>query len=208
MAIKRRSVTAPPKKDSASSRQTTAGGGTRKPTGPSRLRESARKQTTAIARGTTAKPKGKGPSAGNSGPSKKSSPTPKSASKRGGKLAAIRDTLKSKVKKIASRVRKSPGKASPEASMRAKKSAPSTRSTPSPPQARRIVRKSDVTDAELSEFGPSQTSSRGPFDKHRSDDRRDQEITAALGEPRFKDEDEYTNRSGDKRIGTHNREYE
>lgn len=54
-------------------------------------------------------------------------------------------------------------------------------------------------------YNPPRTSSKAGFRATGADHQRDQEVIAA---DRWNDEDHYTNRSGDPRIGTHQRTYE
>ena len=53
---------------------------------------------------------------------------------------------------------------------------------------------------------PTQTSLKGPFRASGADHQRDQDDVIA--EERWNDEDRFTNKSGDPRIGTHGRSYE
>ena len=55
-------------------------------------------------------------------------------------------------------------------------------------------------------YTPTQTSRKGPFRASGADHQRDQEDVIA--EERWNDEDRFTNKSGDPRIGTHGRSYE
>jgi len=52
---------------------------------------------------------------------------------------------------------------------------------------------------------PKQTSLKAPFRVSGAERQRDQDFVA---EERWHDEDHYTNKSGDPRIGTHRRKYE
>lgn len=54
-------------------------------------------------------------------------------------------------------------------------------------------------------YTPASTSSKASFRSDGADHQRDQEV---LGRPEWNDEDRYTNKSGDPRIGTHRRQYE
>jgi hypothetical protein len=81
-----------------------------------------------------------------------------------------------------------------------------TKTTPAP--ARPVRRESDVSmDALAQEYAPSQTSIKTSFRSDGSDHERDQELPPGAGE-RFENEDHFTNKSGDARIGTHGRSYE
>lgn len=55
-------------------------------------------------------------------------------------------------------------------------------------------------------YTPTQTSLKGPFRASGADHQRDQDDYAA--DDRWNDEDRFTNKSGDPRIGTHGRSYE
>ena len=55
-------------------------------------------------------------------------------------------------------------------------------------------------------YTPTQTSLKGPFRASGADHQRDQDDVIA--EERWNDEDRFTNKSGDPRIGTHGRSYE
>jgi hypothetical protein len=69
-------------------------------------------------------------------------------------------------------------------------------------------RESDVPmDVLAQEYAPSQTSIKTSFRSDGADHERDQELPPGAGE-RFENEDHFTNKSGDARIGTHGRPYE
>ena len=57
-------------------------------------------------------------------------------------------------------------------------------------------------------YTPTQTSLKGPFRATGADRQRDQEFGGGFADDRWNDEDHYTNKSGDPRIGTHGRTYE
>jgi hypothetical protein len=83
------------------------------------------------------------------------------------------------------------------------------RATPKVKTARAVARpakrEADVPlDAVAKTYTPKQTSLKSSFRTTGADRQRDQEV---LGE-RWNDEDHYTNKSGDPRIGTHGRAYE
>lgn len=74
--------------------------------------------------------------------------------------------------------------------------------------ARATKRESDVPmDLLAQEYAPSQTSIKTSFRSDGSDHQSDQEIPFGNAE-RFENEDHFTNKSGDARIGTHGRTYE
>lgn len=78
----------------------------------------------------------------------------------------------------------------------------------SPGPARPMRRESDVPmDVIAQSYAPSQTSIKTSFRSDGADHERDQELPPGAGE-RFENEDHFTNKSGDSRIGTHGRTYE
>ncbi len=58
------------------------------------------------------------------------------------------------------------------------------------------------------QYTPTQMSLKGPFRTSGADHQRDQEYAAGVADDRWNDEDRFTNKSGDPRIGTHGRTYE
>jgi hypothetical protein len=77
------------------------------------------------------------------------------------------------------------------------------------PHARPIRREPDIPLDQLNQtYSPTQTSLKGPFRASGADQQRDQEFATGTGADRWNDEDHYTNKSGDPRIGTHRRSYE
>jgi len=76
-------------------------------------------------------------------------------------------------------------------------------------EARPAHRESDIPFDQLEQsYIPTQTSLKGPFRTSGADRQSDQEFARGAGDTRWKDEDRYTNKSGDPRIGTHGRTYE
>jgi hypothetical protein len=57
-------------------------------------------------------------------------------------------------------------------------------------------------------YTPPDTSSKAGFRSDGSDHQRDQEFAMGVADERWNDEDQFTNKSGDPRIGTHRRTYE
>jgi hypothetical protein len=57
-------------------------------------------------------------------------------------------------------------------------------------------------------YTPTQTSLKAPFRASGADHQRDQEFARGVDDDRWNDEDRFTNKSGDPRIGTHRRTYE
>ena len=55
---------------------------------------------------------------------------------------------------------------------------------------------------------PTQTSVKAGFRTDGADHQRDQEFARGVDDDRWNDEDRFTNKSGDPRIGTHGRSYE
>jgi hypothetical protein len=57
-------------------------------------------------------------------------------------------------------------------------------------------------------YTPHQTSLKVSFRASGEERERDQELAGGFADERFNDEDHFTNKSGDPRIGTHHRKYE
>ena len=57
-------------------------------------------------------------------------------------------------------------------------------------------------------YSPTQTSLKAGFRATGEDQQRDQEMAEGYADERWNDEDRFTNKSGDPRIGTHGRSYE
>ena len=76
---------------------------------------------------------------------------------------------------------------------------------PNPPAARPVQRTSDVPiDQLMDAYVPKQTGMKTSFRSDGADQENDQEISPGAAD-RFRDEDHFTNKSGDDRIGTHGR---
>jgi hypothetical protein len=110
-----------------------------------------------------------------------------------------------RIKRLFSRSRdidvETPTSAAPEPERPRKKEAPRA--------ARPTRREADIPlDVLDRTYTPPLTSSKASFRSDGSDHQRDQELTPATADERFNDEDRYTNKSGDPRIGTHRRTYE
>jgi hypothetical protein len=76
-------------------------------------------------------------------------------------------------------------------------------------QPRRTRREPDIPlDQLAATYTPTQTSLKGPFRASGRDRQNDQEFATGAGDGPWNDEDHYTNKSGDPRIGTHGRTYE
>src|SRR2546430_13823060 len=87
-----------------------------------------------------------------------------------------------------------------------------TRATPKVKTARAVrpaKRRSDIPlDMLAQTYTPTQTSLKAPFRTTGADRQRDQEFVADRPDAPWNDEDHFTNKSGDPRIGTHGRAYE
>ncbi len=82
--------------------------------------------------------------------------------------------------------------------------APASESPQQPPRITR--RETDVPlDVLNRSYTPQMTSSKASFRSDGSDKEKDQELTPRTASDRWNDEDHYTNKSGDPRIGTHGR---
>ena len=76
-------------------------------------------------------------------------------------------------------------------------------------KARPTRRESDIpVDVLNRTYTPKQTSLKASFRSTGEDHQRDQELAGGFADERWKDEDRFTNKSGDPRIGTHRRKYE
>jgi hypothetical protein len=92
---------------------------------------------------------------------------------------------------------------------RAKKAQPAVRRPRPRADFKAPVRKPDIPLEVLDRtYSPKQTSLKGPFRTRGDDHQRDQELAEGYVEERWSDEDRFTNKSGDPRIGTHHRKYE
>jgi hypothetical protein len=75
--------------------------------------------------------------------------------------------------------------------------------------ARTTRRQTDIPlDVIGQHYTPPATSSKAGFRSDGSDHQRDQEFAMGVSDDRWNDEDQFTNKSGDPRIGTHRRTYE
>jgi hypothetical protein len=76
-------------------------------------------------------------------------------------------------------------------------------------QPERIVkRQTDIPFDVIDRYTPSDTSSKASFRSDGQDHHDDQEMALGVVDERWNDEDRFTNKSGDPRIGTHRRTYE
>jgi hypothetical protein len=76
-------------------------------------------------------------------------------------------------------------------------------------QVRGAVRQTDIPlDVLDRSYTPPLTSSKASFRSDGADHQHDQEFGRGISDDRWNDEDRFTNKSGDPRIGTHRRTYE
>jgi hypothetical protein len=123
----------------------------------------------------------------------------KSAVKRAG--GAIARTARKLTTKLAPRKHTKVAAAPKKTAKVAKPKAPAA-------TARATRRESDIPiDLLAQAYAPSQTSIKTSFRSDGADHQNDQELPLGAGE-RFENEDHFTNKSGDARIGTHGRTYE
>jgi hypothetical protein len=91
----------------------------------------------------------------------------------------------------------------------AKKRAEKRAQPAAPRPARPPRRESDIPLEVLDRtYTPTQTSLKASFRVTGEDRQRDQELAEGFADERWGDEDHFTNKSGDPRIGTHRRKYE
>ena len=109
------------------------------------------------------------------------------------------------VKKMFTRARDlTPSEESAQSAASNRTSQQSTASTP-----RVTSRQTDIPLDVISQtYTPRETSSKAGFRSDGRDHQRDQEFAMGVADDRWNDEDRFTNKSGDPRIGTHRRTYE
>ena len=111
------------------------------------------------------------------------------------------------VKRVFTRGRGSSSPAEAESVAAPRSSQPRSASTAPPPRTTR--RETDVPlDVLDRSYTPAATSWKASFRSDGSDRQKDQELTPLTATDRWNDEDHFTNKSGDPRIGTHRRTYE
>jgi hypothetical protein len=109
---------------------------------------------------------------------------------------------------IARTARKLTSKLNPRKRLAAKKETAATAKSAAKPAARTPRRQTDVPlDLIADTYSPKQTSLKTSFRSDGSDQQRDQEMPIGAA-TRWGDEDHFTNKSGDARIGTRGRTYE
>ncbi len=113
-------------------------------------------------------------------------------------------------KKVTNNARKMTAKLNPR--KRAKVAA-APAPAPARPQAAPVTARPKRTQTDIpldliaATYSPRQTSVKASFRSNGADQQNDQEMPLGAGD-RWQDEDHYTNKSGDARIGTHGRSYE
>ena len=96
--------------------------------------------------------------------------------------------------------------AAPQQQSQAQQSKPATATTAT---ARATRRQADIPlDVLDRAYTPPITSSKASFRSDGEDHQQDQEFSRGVADADWNDEDHFTNKSGDPRIGTHNRTYE
>ncbi|MFL6246557.1 MAG: hypothetical protein ACJ74H_11070 [Thermoanaerobaculia bacterium] len=111
------------------------------------------------------------------------------------------------VKKMFTRGRDLTPSAEPAQSSAASNASTNDRAAAAP--ARVTRRQADIPlDLIGQTYTPPATSSKAGFRSDGSDHQRDQEFAMGVSDERWNDEDQFTNKSGDPRIGTHRRTYE
>jgi hypothetical protein len=116
----------------------------------------------------------------------------------------------SAVKRLFTRGRRTPPTTTEAHATAKSSSARETKSSNSaePTRSSRRVEADIPMDVLSQAYTPSATSSKASFRSDGSDHQRDQEFASGVADDRWNDEDQFTNKSGDPRIGTHRRTYE
>lgn len=118
--------------------------------------------------------------------------------------SAIKRTAKKTVKKVTARVRPAKRRQEQKTAAPARSAAKKPRATET--AARPVQRRADIPlDVIAKTYTPKQTSLKAPFRTSGEDREKDQELAGGFADDRFNDEDHFTNKSGDPRIGTHHR---
>jgi hypothetical protein len=108
--------------------------------------------------------------------------------------------------KAAAAVRRLFGRSETEFDSEAMQPVTPARSAADRPMARPVRREADIPlDLLDRSYTPPLTSSKASFRSDGSDHQDDQEFAEGFADERWNDEDRYTNKSGDPRIGTHGR---
>ncbi len=119
------------------------------------------------------------------------------------RVAGVKGTISRASKKLTAPPR--PAAAAPENA----KQSPRPAETGDGRTARPARREPDIPlDVLNRTYTPTQTSLKASFRATGEDHQRDQEFAEGYADERWNDEDHFTNKSGDPRIGTHRRKYE
>lgn len=114
------------------------------------------------------------------------------------------------VKKLFTRGRRTQESEPMQSSATSRTSSPERSATQSAAAPPRVThRQTDIPlDLISRTYTPPATSSKAGFRSDGSDHQKDQEFAMGVVDERWNDEDQFTNKSGDPRIGTHRRTYE
>ena len=110
------------------------------------------------------------------------------------------------VRRVFTRGRSAEPDATEIPAMEAQPRQPRSSTTPSP--ARTTRRETDIPLDALAGYNPPLTSSKASFRSDGADHQSDQEFSRGVADRDWNDEDHFTNKSGDPRIGTRRRTYE
>ena len=122
--------------------------------------------------------------------------------KKSSRLARMRGAVARTAQRLTSKFRREKSEVTLQTQSPRRQSAASGQARPRRPQT-------DVPfDLINSVYSPTQTSLKGPFRADGSDHQADQELAGGYIDERWNDEDRFTNKTGDPRIGTHGRSYE
>jgi hypothetical protein len=111
-------------------------------------------------------------------------------------------------KKVTNKARKMTARLNPRKRAKVAASPAPTKPRSAPATARPKRNQTDIPlDLIAATYSPKQTGMKTSFRSDGADQQNDQEMPLGAGD-RWQDEDHYTNKSGDARIGTHGRSYE
>lgn len=123
-----------------------------------------------------------------------------------GSLGRIR-RVAGAVKRLFTRGRKAAAQSTAEEAAPVRQ--PATKRPPAAQKARGTKREADIPlDVIGRTYTPPMTSSKASFRSDGADHQQDQELPTIMADERWNDEDRFTNKSGDPRIGTRGRTYE
>ena len=123
------------------------------------------------------------------------------------RVARAGSAIKRTAKKVTARLRPAKRRLETKAAAAPPRRAKKSRTEKS--AARPTQRRADIPMEVLDRtYIPKQTSLKTSFRASGQDQESDQELSGGFSDERFNDEDRFTNKSGDPRIGTHDRKYE